>query len=66
MNALCKLETSSFSGLYNIYRQDKCSMIELEVLATYTPLRNLCICEMGPYKNDMSLNKTSKSQKFSE
>lgn len=41
-------------------------MIELEVLATYTPLRNLCICEMGPYKNDMSLNKTSKSQKFSE
>lgn len=33
------------------------SMIELEVLATYTPLRNVCTCEINPYKYDMSLPK---------
>ena len=35
----------------------KCFMVELEVLATYTPLRNVCICEINPYKYEMSLPK---------
>ena len=31
-------------------------MVELEMLATYNPLRNLC-SEISSYKNDMSTKK---------
>ena len=32
-------------------------MVELEMLAIYTPLRNFCVCDMGP-QNKQTKNGT--------
>lgn len=61
MDALCKPEASSFSGLYDIYRQVFYDWVRSTKLHS-----GICGSVKWVYKNDMSLNKRSESQKFSE
>lgn len=61
MGALCKPGASSFSGLYDIYRQVFYDWVRRTKLYS-----GICGSMKWVYKNDMSLNKRSELKKFSE